>query len=403
MVRSSLLVCARNGVAHVVWRESLGGGDWQIFYADDRGGAWSTPAQITFDTTVKGSPVIAVGDSSGIVHIAYATAEPTLANNEIWYLEYDTIGDTVESLRLTKNTVNDNDATIGVTAGGTVSIAWVGGGFSGAIRCMEGTIGGFTEVPTGVTVSAAQPDLELDEDGRQHIAYRATVGSNRVIRYVRRDGGGFTTPLDASASDAFYTQPSLLVAAGGFPSVAYVTNTAGSKGLYVAQWDLDQFNLPDTVHADAAVTYNETDFEQDPFRVGLPSGLMTSVTAFLAVSVGYVEADTVRADLRVFQGPVIAVGVPDVATPANGLVLTTAPNPFVNGTTVRFTLPEASGNVQLDVHDVTGRRIARLLDAPRTAGIHDVRWSPGALPAGVYWLQLTADGGAKTTAVQRIR
>jgi len=392
-----------DGVSHVVWREHLGGGNWQVFYADDRGGAWSTPVQLTFDATVKGSAVIAAADTSGFVHIGYSTLETGTTNDEIWYVLYDTLADTTASLQLTSDAVTDDDVTIDVTEDGVVSLAWIAGTLTGAIRCFEGDINGFTEIPTGVTAGAAKADLELDQWGNQHIAYRHTITSSfRVIRYIHRQGAGFTSPLDASPTDALYSEPSILVAAGAYPSIAYVTNTSGKKGLYVATWAGDHFAPPDTVHADAAVTYNETDFEVNPVSTGLP--LRDISQAYVVTSTGYVSADTVRADLHVFTGGVTAVDAPEpVVAPSSALSLAARPNPFRRATTITFTLPEAASTVRLDVHDVTGRRIARIVDGPRTAGPHETTWSPGELPAGVYWIRLTADGRQEALPTSRIR
>ena len=69
-----------DSVTHVVWREAVGPGDWQIQYASDRTGVWSSPRQLTFDATVKGSPRIA---ATGVVHIAYSTLESGTSNDEI--------------------------------------------------------------------------------------------------------------------------------------------------------------------------------------------------------------------------------------------------------------------------------------------------------------------------------
>jgi len=86
---------------------------------------------------------------------------------------------------------------------------------------------------------------------------------------------------------------------------------------------------------------------------------------------------------------------------APGLELAAAPNPFNPATTLRFTLPTA-GRAVLDVFDVAGRRVARLVDGERTAGAHDVRWTAvdhagRSLPSGTYLVRLRA-GTATATA-----
>jgi hypothetical protein len=84
-----------------------------------------------------------------------------------------------------------------------------------------------------------------------------------------------------------------------------------------------------------------------------------------------------------------------------------APNPFRAGTELRFALP-ASGRVDLDVIDVRGRVVARVLDGElRPAGRHAVRWDgrDGAgrsVASGVYFLRLNAGNELRTRKVLRL-
>ena len=395
-----------DGVAHVVWREHLGGGAWQVMYANDRGGAWSGPRQLTFDATVKGSPVVAAIDSSGVVHIAYSTLETGTTNDEIWYLRYDSIGETADFLPLTSDAVTDDDASIAVSEDGSlVSIAWLTGPLVGSVRCFEGSIAGFTEIPTGVTAAAAQPDLAMAADGTQHIVYRHTVSSSvRTIRYIRRSGAGFTTPVEVSGADAFYTQPSIAVSFLDVPNIAFVSNTTGFRGFYLSRGEPDP-GPPLALMDDPSVTYNETDLVTLTARVGLPLGTGAGF-GWAVVSAGYVEGDSVKADLYVFAGSVYATAAPEPVRSAvgTGWALTARPNPFRTGTELTFTLPSPLDRVIVDVIDVGGRRVARLADGARRAGPQSVRWNPsGATPAGVYWLRVASPDGSRTVAVRRLR
>jgi hypothetical protein len=55
------------------------------------------------------------------------------------------------------------------------------------------------------------------------------------------------------------------------------------------------------------------------------------------------------------------------------------------------------------VLDVSGRRIATLLDGWQAAGHHEVVWRPAAGAAGVYFARLSAAGGSGTLRLIRLR
>jgi hypothetical protein len=72
------------------------------------------------------------------------------------------------------------------------------------------------------------------------------------------------------------------------------------------------------------------------------------------------------------------------------------PNPFNPAVTVSFSVP-AAGQVRLDVFDLSGRRIATLVDRELTPGSHEAVWRGlddrgRRAPSGVYLFRLAAGG-----------
>jgi len=72
--------------------------------------------------------------------------------------------------------------------------------------------------------------------------------------------------------------------------------------------------------------------------------------------------------------------------------LSSHPNPSNPRTTLTFVLPTAS-HVRLSIHDMSGRRLASLIDDHREAGTHTLIWegrdSDGnSLPSGVYFCEI---------------
>jgi hypothetical protein len=101
-------------------------------------------------------------------------------------------------------------------------------------------------------------------------------------------------------------------------------------------------------------------------------------------------------------GFTVVADVPTPAPAATELAAWSQPNPFTRTTTVRFRLP-AAGPVRLDVFDLAGRQVVRLLDEPRPAGEHAVAWESGAAPTGVYYVRLEAAGRTVATRCVKLR
>jgi photosystem II stability/assembly factor-like uncharacterized protein len=100
------------------------------------------------------------------------------------------------------------------------------------------------------------------------------------------------------------------------------------------------------------------------------------------------------------QTPSDAGGIPTVYALDRG-----GPNPFVGETFIRYRLPQASA-VTLDVYDLKGHRVARLVNGEQAPGEYQVAFGRGVvtgagdrigdLAAGVYFVRLQAGTFSKT-------
>ena len=88
------------------------------------------------------------------------------------------------------------------------------------------------------------------------------------------------------------------------------------------------------------------------------------------------------------------------ATPTLGVL---SPNPLTaDELIVRFEMPE-SGNARVDVLDVLGRPVAVLTEGTQAAGSQEAAFDASALPSGVYFVRLTADGVTQTQKLTVVR
>jgi hypothetical protein len=59
--------------------------------------------------------------------------------------------------------------------------------------------------------------------------------------------------------------------------------------------------------------------------------------------------------------------------------------------------------VRLNVHDISGRRVAQLVDGVLPAGAHSATFDAANLPSGVYICKLEADGAATVRPVVHLK
>ena len=67
------------------------------------------------------------------------------------------------------------------------------------------------------------------------------------------------------------------------------------------------------------------------------------------------------------------------------------PNPFNPETTINYTLPK-SGNVQVKIFDVLGRKLKTLVNEYSASGLHSVKWEGSNYSSGIYFCSITFNG-----------
>jgi len=93
----------------------------------------------------------------------------------------------------------------------------------------------------------------------------------------------------------------------------------------------------------------------------------------------------------VYPGPIIRQLVEGKELPTETFLTGGYPNPFNTKTSIRFGLPEAA-DVKLDVMDISGRLMERLVNSRLNAGYHNTAWTANACPTGVYFVRMESDG-----------
>jgi len=112
-------------------------------------------------------------------------------------------------------------------------------------------------------------------------------------------------------------------------------------------------------------------------------------------------------EIRAHAWNPVVTSVSPGAAPRAAALQGAAPNPFNPRTEIRFSLA-APGRAVLDVVDLRGRLVARLLDADLEAGEHRAVWdgrdaAGGRGPAGTYLARLTVGGAVDTTPLLLVK
>ena len=143
------------------------------------------------------------------------------------------------------------------------------------------------------------------------------------------------------------------------------------------------------------------------------TGLLPSYTAvrfrFTAADFGAGELiEAALDDFTLYDAGASSVDAITLPAKAHGLALAQSqPNPFVERTSIRFSL-EAAGHAVLSVFDVRGARVATIVDANLEAGPHTATWD-GTLAggrtaaSGVYFYKLQTKHEIRTKRMIKLR
>ncbi|MEZ4648590.1 MAG: S8 family serine peptidase [Candidatus Eisenbacteria bacterium] len=152
--------------------------------------------------------------------------------------------------------------------------------------------------------------------------------------------------------------------------------------------------------------WNEVNIRVMDF-VALSDSMQIRVLAYDPTTAGVVEAAIDDVRIAEDTSEISDANLGDVGTRFVLALTPGAPNPFRDETTLRFQIPSAD-EVHLDVFDVGGRRVRRLVSGTLEAGVHTVKWDGRddrgtSVASGLYFYRLSHGNDYVTGRALRMR
>jgi hypothetical protein len=175
--------------------------------------------------------------------------------------------------------------------------------------------------------------------------------------------------------------------AHGFSSIEFYTLGTDSLVMEFVVWNTDTCCLGVYIYLDGIISglmqYN------DPFIITSPYWNPSYVYYDYEIKLQFFSDHWPYADLRITEDfwayLLTTVGVPETPQPIHQLNV--YPNPFTESATISFYLPEAS-HTQLEVFDLSGRKMLTVVDAYLPAGSHEYSTGKEQLAPGIYFYRV---------------
>jgi serine protease len=372
-------------------------GAYNIYVLNDDGSdleGWPVAGQNRW----YGSPASADIDGDGLSEIVYAGFDS--------YLNvYDADGGQVEGFPVSLDDVVWSSVSIGdVDDDELPEIAVATASGSLYLVNDDGSVDGDFPVNVGTVVRSAPSMADLDGDGSPEVLFGTNDGHLYV---VDADGSylpGFPVETGGSISASAVVGD---LTGDGLPDIVVAAGDGVLYGYDAAGADLRNFPIPGSTTGQMSATPALGDLDGDgdlEVTVGM-SGAGTNLMVIdykEQVSLANLQwLNFGRYMNRSHDFSVVITSVDDrVSVPQEFTLDQNYPNPFNAQTTIRFTLP-SSGDAELTVYDLLGRRINVLHSGYLSAGEHSLVWdgsnqSGAVVSSGIYFYRLESAGVSKT-------
>ena len=251
-------------------------------------------------------------------------------------------------------------------------------------------------------------------DGRLYVAYMDWAGSDHDIFFRRSDDQGVTwsSPIrindDAFGNGRDQFHPWTTVSDDGVVNIVFYDRRNDPSNLLMDLYVTQSFDGGVTFEPNVRVTTVSSDPTAGSLRAGL-IGEYIGLAASSASRLHPVWTDTRLGHQDVFTSIVDTtfVGVPDGVPGSRVSLGPAAPNPAHGPTRLAYSAPGAD-EVVIRIHDVVGRLVWAVTDAPGRDGSGAVTWDGTdaqgeSVASGIYFASLSAGDSTARVKIVAVR
>ncbi len=263
----------------------------------------------------------------------------------------------------------------------------------GALKYFTNESGSLIEVPTGLSANTEYPDIVISNSNVVHIVYRLST-DNRVYLIRKPSGGALEAPVPitpASIGNPAYWRAIDTDDNGRFYMTFQNSVSPYPKGFFLVNGTGSTFTNPILIFEDSTASYSTRGSSSVAARGNGEIGVFFDPAG--------VRNGVVLSDIFMKRGTLNLTGVTKLNELASDFTLfNNYPNPFNPGTKLKFSISplQATRRITLKVYDVSGKKVAELMNDYLRSGIYEVTFDGTNHSSGVYFYKLS-DGVSTMT------
>lgn len=244
--------------------------------------------------------------------------------------------------------------------------------------------------------------------------YTNKINDTTLTAMVYIDGKAVTIPRGIYVLDRFsnvYNRDSalrILLTSPVVPTLILPPNFATNQNQdVILLWDSNAYATTFRVQVTTDSLFNNTSFFFDTVVANTPLHIRPN---FLELGTKYYWRVNATNPLgtsswsTIWSFQIRTSGINQISSeiPSEYKLLNNYPNPFNPVTKIRFQTPK-TGIVEINIFDITGKKIKGLLKQTVQAGLYEIAFEASGLPSGIYFVQMQSEGFSAVNKIALVK